>query len=215
MIKAPVKKSTGAFLQENSGGGNKRMGKKLLFIILLLAVGIGVGSYGYAYLNTPKEPELTSSFINGKLEAVSELTTAKLTYTGLIKYSEGSIPFLTQNSFSMIYTATVRAGIDLSKAVVEITEEEVVIMLPACEIQSVDIDEESIEFYDEKWALFNRSTKEDVIDMVSAAKEDVTKKADIKSLLESASLQTEALVKGLLEDTIGERNLVIQSEKGE
>ena len=191
------------------------MGKKLLFIILLLAVGIGVGSYGYAYLNTPKEPELTSSFINGKLEAVSELTTAKLTYTGLIKYSEGSIPFLTQNSFSMIYTATVRAGIDLSKAVVEITEEEVVIMLPACEIQSVDIDEESIEFYDEKWALFNRSTKEDVIDMVSAAKEDVTKKADIESLLESASLQTEALVKGLLEDTIGERNLVIQSEKGE
>jgi hypothetical protein len=215
MIKAPVKKSTGAFLQENSGGGNKRMGKKLLFIILLLAVGIGVGSYGYAYLNTPKEPELTSSFINGKLEAVSELTTAKLTYTGLIKYSEGSIPFLTQNSFSMIYTATVRAGIDLSKAVVEITEEEVVIMLPACEIQSVDIDEESIEFYDEKWALFNRSTKEDVIDMVSAAKEDVTKKADIESLLESASLQTEALVKGLLEDTIGERSLVIQSEKGE
>ena len=191
------------------------MGKKLLFIILLLAVGIGVGSYGYAYLNTPKEPELTSSFINGKLEAVSELTTAKLTYTGLIKYSEGSIPFLTQNSFSMIYTATVRAGIDLSKAVVEITEEEVVIMLPACEIQSVDIDEESIEFYDEKWALFNRSTKEDVIDMVSAAKEDVTKKADIESLLESASLQTEALVKGLLEDTIGERRLVIQSEKGE
>lgn len=191
------------------------MGKKLLFIILLLAVGIGVGSYGYAYLNTPKEPELTSSFINGKLEAVSELTTAKLTYTGLIKYSEGSIPFLTQNSFSMIYTATVRAGIDLSKAVVEITEEEVVIILPACEIQSVDIDEESIEFYDEKWALFNRSTKEDVIDMVSAAKEDVTKKADIESLLESASLQTEALVKGLLEDTIGERSLVIQSEKGE
>lgn len=191
------------------------MGKKLLFIILLLAVGIGVGSYGYAYLNTPKEPELTSSFINGKLEAVSELTTAKLTYTGLIKYSEGSIPFLTQNSFSMIYTATVRAGIDLSKAVVEITEEEVVIILPACEIQSVDIDEESIEFYDEKWALFNRSTKEDVIDMVSAAKEDVTKKADIESLLESASLQTKALVRGLLEDTIGERNLVIQSEKGE
>ena len=41
------------------------------------------------------------------------------------------------------------------------------------------------------------------------------KKADIESLLESASLQTKALVRGLLEDTIGERNLVIQSEKGE
>ncbi len=191
------------------------MGKKFLFIVLLLAIGIGVGSYGYAYLSTPKEPELTSSFINGKLEAVSELTTAKLTYTGLIKYSEGNIPFLTQNSFSMIYTATVRAGIDLSKALVEITEEEVVITLPGCEIQAVDIDEESIEFYDERWALFNRSTKEDVIDMVSAAKEDVTKKADTESLLESARLQTEALVRGLLGDVIGERSLVIQSAKEE
>lgn len=191
------------------------MGKKLLFIILLLAIGIGVGSYGYAYLSTPKEPELTSSFINGKLEAVSELTTAKLTYTGLIKYSEGNIPFLTQNSFSMIYTATVRAGIDLSKALVEITEEEVVITLPECEIQTVNIDEESIEFYDERWALFNRSTKEDVIELVSAAKEDVTKKADVASLLESARLQTEALVRGLLVDVIGERSLVVQSAKGE
>lgn len=193
-------------------GTHKRAGRTFLFIVIALVIGVGVGIFGYVSLSTPKEPELTSSFINGKLEAVSELTTAKLTYTGLIKYSEGKIPFLTQNSFSMIYTATVRAGIDLSKAGVEITEEKVTITLPACEIQSVDVDETSIEFYDEHWAIFNRSTKEEVIDMVSAAKEDVSEKADIESLLNSASAQTQVLVRSLLEDAVGERELVIETK---
>lgn len=192
-------------------GRHRRIVRTLLLVMVTLAVGIGVGIYGYLYISTPKEPELTSSFINGKLEAVSELTTAKLTYTGLIKYSDGKIPFLTQNSFSMIYTASVRAGIDLSKAMVEVTEEQVVITLPACEVQAVDVDEKSIEFYDEHWALFNRSTKEEVIDMVSAAKEDVSAKADLENLLDSAKRQTQVLIQSLLEDVIGERELVIHS----
>lgn len=192
-------------------GRYRRAGRTWLLVLIALAVGIGVGIYGYHYVSTPKEPELTSSFINGRLEAVSELTTAKLTYTGLIKYSEGKIPFLTQNSFSMIYTASVRAGMDLSKASVEITEEEVAITLPVCEVQSVEVDERSIEFYDEHWALFNRLTKEEVIDMVSAAKEDVLAKADLENLLDSAKRQTEILIHSLLDDGIGERKLVIRT----
>lgn len=179
-------------------------------VILALMVGAGAGFYGHARYSVPKEPELTSAFVSGKLEAVSELTTARLTYTGLIKYSEGKIPILTQNSFSMIYTAKVRAGIDLGRAGIEIGEEQVVITLPECEVQSIDIDEDSIEFYDEHWALFNRTEKEDVIDTISAAREDVQEKADLESLLESADLQTRQLVTELLEDEIGELELIIR-----
>ncbi len=188
----------------------KRKSRTWLWVIVALLIGIGMGVYGDIRYRTPKEPELTSAFVSGKLEAVSELTTARLTYTGLIKYSEGKIPFLTQNSFSMIYTAKVRAGVDLAQAGIEIGEAQVVITLPECEVQSIDIDEQSIEFYDEHWALFNRTEKEDVIDTISAAKEDVRQNADLESLLESAGQQTRQLIKGLLEDEIGERELVIQ-----
>ena len=181
-----------------------------LWVLIALAIGAGAGVFGYARCSAPGEPELTSAFVSGKLEAASELTTAKLTYTGLIKYSEGKIPFLTQNSFSMIYTAKVRAGIDISQAGIEIREEQVVITLPECEIQSIDIDEASIEFYDEHWALFNRTEKEDVIDTITAAREDVRENADLESLLENARGQTRLIVKGLLEDAIGERELVIR-----
>lgn len=189
----------------------KRKSRTWLWVILALLIGIGMGVYGDIRYRAPKkEPELTSAFVSGKLEAVSELTTARLTYTGLIKYSEGKIPFLTQNSFSMIYTAKVRAGVDLARAGIEIGEAQVVITLPECEVQSIDIDEQSIEFYDEHWALFNRTEKEDVIDTIAAAKEDVRQNADLESLLESADQQTRQLIKGLLEDEIGERELVIQ-----
>ncbi len=184
--------------------------KRCILLLSVLLLGMGTGICGYARYTAPREPKLTSAFVSGKLEAVSELTTARLTYTGLIKYSEGKIPFLTKNSFSMIYTARVRAGIDIRQAETDIQEDQVVITLPECEIQSVEIDEDSIEFYDEQWALFNRTEKEDVIDMVAAAKADVSEKADMESLIQNARTQTERIVRGLLEDVVGERTLVIR-----
>ena len=177
----------------------RRFGRTCLLILLTLFLGMGAGICGYMYYTTPEEPELTSAFVSSRLEAVRELTTARLTYTGLIRYSEGKIPFLTRNSFSMIYTAGVRAGIDIQKAVIDVQEDQVVITLPECEVQSVEIDEGSIEFYDEKWALFNRMQKADVME-----------KADLESLLQNARVQTESIIQGFLEDMVGERTLVIQ-----
>ena len=52
--------------------------------------------------------------------------------------------------------------------------------------------------------------KKDIIDTVSAAKQDVSEKADLDSLLEQAKVQTKALLKGLLSDVIGDRELKIE-----
>ena len=172
---------------------------KLVRLLAVIVLVVGVCLFVKAKYEDTKEPELTSSFVNGRL-----------VYTGLIKYSEGSIPYLTQNSFSMLYTADVRAGIDLSKAEISITDDQVIITLPECEVQSIDVDPDSIEFYDEHWALFNRVEKTDVIDTISAAKEDVSTKADVESLLEHAGLQTKAIIEGILKDSIGERELVFR-----
>ena len=72
------------------------MEEHCLLILLTLFLGMGAGICGYMYYTTPEEPELTSAFVSSRLEAVRELTTARLTYTGLIRYSEGKIPFLTR-----------------------------------------------------------------------------------------------------------------------
>ena len=141
---------------------------------------------------------------------VSELTTAKLTYNGLVYYSDGSIPLLTQKSFTMTYRAEVRAGVDLSQADIKITDKEVQLTLPAVRILDTVVDSDSIQFYDEKAALLNWGKKTDVLDGMTAAQKDVEEKADFDSLKAEAKTQTKQLLTGLFAGAIGERELVVK-----
>lgn len=156
------------------------------------------------------ETQITSSFISDKLEMVSELTTAKLTYNGLVYYSDGSIPLLTQKSFTMTYRAEVRAGVDLSQTDIKITDKEVQLILPAVQILDTVVDSDSIQFYDEKAALLNWGKKTDVLDGMTAAQKDVEEKADFDSLKAEAKTQTRQLLTGLFAGAIGERELVVK-----
>jgi len=155
------------------------------------------------------EPEITNTFISDKLEEASELTSAKLTYNGLIHYTDGKIPFLTKKAFLMTYCAEVEAGIDLSEVDINVTVSKVKITIPQIEILDISVDPDSIQFYDEKTALFNWTEKEDVVDAMQVAKDDVTENANIEELKSKAKEQTEVLLEGLFEDSIGDRELVI------
>ena len=157
------------------------------------------------------EPEITGTFIDSKLEAAGELTSAKMIYNGLIHYSDGSIPFLTQKAFNMTYRAEVRAGVDLSKANTEVTDSEVTVTLPAVEIFDISIDNDSIQYYDEKAALLNWERKEDVLDAIASAKEQQTKEMD--DLETMAQEQAKTLITGMLSETVGDKTLVVKFEE--
>lgn len=160
-----------------------------------------------------KEQKITVEYVSKKLEKISELTTAELIYNGLYTVSEGKIPFITKKGFSMTYTATVKAGIDVSLMDIDVTDSEVKIAIPEAEIQTTWIDPDSIQFYDEKFALFNWSEKEDVTDAISAAEQNVNEKADVDGLMERASFQAEYVIKGLLEGSIEEKRLVVEQKE--
>ena len=113
---------------ERAAGTVKAVIYLLIVVILLdglfvsdavVAAGPGAGDYG--------------DVIDSKLEAAGELDVAKMIYNGLIHYSDGSIPFLTQKAFNMTYRAEVRAGVNLAKANTEVTDSEVTVTLPAVE----------------------------------------------------------------------------------
>lgn len=161
-----------------------------------------------------EEPTLTGTTINQQLANCSNLTTAELTYNGLIHFSEGDIPFINQNSFSMIYTATAKAGIDISKADTTVTDTEIIILLPACEVQEINVDSDSLEFYDERTSIFNRSEKTDVVTALQYAEDDVRAKADLNGLIDRATKQTELIIRGLIEPIAGERSITIQYTTG-
>ena len=155
------------------------------------------------------EPEITIEYINKKLEKISDLSTAEMTYNGIYTLEEGNIPFITKTGFTMAYVAEVKAGINASLIKTEVTEDKVIVTLPEAEIQMAKVDSNSIQFYDEKHALFNWSEKTDVTEAISAAEADVREKADLNGLLEKAAKQAEYVVKGILEGSVGEREIVV------
>ena len=162
--------------------------------------------------NKEPEPTLTSSTINQQLVSCSTLTTAELTYNGLVRFSEGDIPFINQNSFSMIYTATAKAGIDVSQAETTVTDTDIIVILPACEVQEINVDSDSLEFFDERTSIFNPSKKTDVVTAINYAEDDVEAKADLDGLIDRAKSQTELIVKGLIEPISEGRNIIIHYE---
>ncbi len=178
----------------------------LVFIIVILIIALRMTS---ARKKEPT-PVLTGSVINQQLANCSNLTTAELTYNGLVRFSEGDIPFINQNSFSMIYTATAKAGIDISMAETTVTDTDIIITLPACDIQEINVDPDSLEFFDERTSLFNPSQKTDVVTAIQYAEEDVKAKADLSSLKNRATDQTELIIKSIIEPIAEGRNIIIK-----
>lgn len=193
---------------DNRFGLNFKIGMICGIILMLAAVFIGFQICSMLYKN--EQPQITTSYITGKIDSVSELTTADLAYQGIVMYSDGTVPLLTQKSFAMTYTAHIHAGIDISRIKVEISDNQVVITIPDAQIQSVDVDSNSIKFYDERYALFNWTDKEDVVEAISAAEKDAAANANVEELISKANEQTAALLENILSDAIGDKELVIK-----
>lgn len=158
-----------------------------------------------------KTQEITFEYINKKLENISELASAEMVYNTIYTLKEGKIPLLTKKGFSMVYTATVKAGIDMSLIKVDVTEDEVKVDIPKSEIQTIYVDPDSIQFYDQKSSLFNNNKMTDVTEAVSAAEDDIEKKVDKDGLLKKASEETEYIIKGILEGSVGDKKLVVRT----
>ena len=190
-----------------------QMTRTIILIVVAVALIMG-GVWLKTFLFGKSEPKITTDYITGKLDVASELTTAELNYTGLVTFQDGSIPFLTKKGFTMKYTATVEAGIDFSKIEVDVGGKTVKVTLPETEIQSVKVDPNSIDFYDESFALFNWKDNEDVSDAIARAEADIQANADMENLKKKSEEQTEKLIRGLLEGAIGERELIIEKKTG-
>lgn len=186
--------------KERRRGGRFLAGLKAFVALVVLALAFGAGFGAGRAWETGGEVRLDTSAIEEQIAGSSDLTTAELTYNGLVKYENGRIPFLSRKAFSMTYRATVRAGVDLSKAKVEVSDEArtIDIALPDATIQSSEIDPRSIGFYDRQFALMNWDTKQDAVKAMKAAKEDVAEHADEASLLDTARDNATTAVEGLL-----------------
>ena len=157
-----------------------------------------------------------TTYIVSKLEKSSELTTSKLTYEGFSKYTDEGYSYINKQDFFMQYKAEVRAGIDTTEVKVDVNKifNTITLTIPKAKILEVKILPESIQYFNEGFALFNIDSKQDAAEAQKLAEDDAKEKIANMGILEMADTQAEALIKGLIQDTIPDGyKLVIKKEK--
>ena len=182
-----------------------------LAVMLVIAFVSGaLMMFNAALFPVSDEPRVTNAFISGKLEAASEVTSAKYLYSGIKDYEDGFIPVINRSKFSMYYTATVRAGIENTAEIErQITDDKVILTLPAAQVLDVHIHPDSLRYFDKESPLIHPKDREQVAELLSLAEEDA-RTADMGELLDLADEQLEKIMRGILEDSIGECKLVIK-----
>lgn len=193
--------------------GNAGLAKTIIRGIVVLGVCAAIVAVVFAVKDMTEnagQPEITGTFVSEKLEDCSELSAAELTYRGIVSFQDGDIPFLTQKAFQMLYTAEIRAGVDLGEAQVNVSDTELRIDLPAVKVQSLKIVPESLEVIDQQRALLNWTSREDMVQAMQYAEEDAMEHADIANLKVRAADQTTKLISSLFEGFIGNRELVVE-----
>lgn len=179
----------------------ERKKKKLILavtgaVVLCLAAG--------CFMLYNEKAEVNSEYVNALLEKASELTSAKLNYTGMTEYKDTGIPIINKSDFIMVYEATARAGIDMKDVKVEVDDKKKIVRLsiPKAEVLDVKVKASSIKYFDEKFALLNVNEKEDSNRAIDLAEKAAEEEVRDMGVLEMADGQAEALIKGLLRDAV-------------
>ena len=107
------------------------------------------------------------------------------------------VPFTTK-SFIVAYDGLIKAGVDLSGVEVQVQGEKIAVSLPAPVILSHEIDEKSIEVFDQTHNIFNPIEITDYTGFTADQKSAIEDKAVENGLLTAAAQRAEEAVKGLL-----------------
>lgn len=180
----------------------------ILPIIIATALSFGIGYY----MHLKSQPRVDAKGLMERIEDASELTVSKNYYTGIAKFQEGSIPIIDKNGFSMKYEAVIDAGFNLEEVKIDVTDKAVKITVPKATILSINIDPNSLEFYDNKISIFKTDRKEATKIALQEAKKDAEKNAAKKELLKNADERASIIFKGILSGEVGSRKIIVEQE---
>ena len=155
------------------------------------------------------QPVITSETVSQSVNSLRELVTREYLYTNAGKYenhNEVSISSitvgvpLTKKSFTVVYDGRIKAGIDLSKAQISVNDtlRSVTVTLPASEITSHEIFEDTVLSVDERDALFNRNTIDDYNDFLIRQKAAMEEKVRATGFLANADREAREIVRSVL-----------------
>ena len=165
-------------------------------IIAILLCIVAIFFAGMKFADGKENDKITSTTIRNQLTEINELALYSYDYSKVGKFSNKlsfngwKIP-LTQKTFIITYDGSIKAGIDLKQAKISIDNEQLNITLPATKILSHEIDENSIEVYDESSNIFNQISINDYKSFATKEKKKNEKEAISNGILEKSKTKAE------------------------
>lgn len=175
--------------------------KNMIVIIIIAVVFFFVGKI---WPSGEEPTAITSDLLSQQIQSISELASVQYNYTNMGKFENQAtfygwkVPFTTK-SFILSYDGKIKAGIDMSLVEVHMSGKNINISIPETKILSHEIDEKSIEVFDETKNIFNQISITDYNQFAIDQKESMENKAKEKGLLEEAQNKAQETIKTFVE----------------
>lgn len=172
-------------------------------IVLVLVLMAGAFASGVYFTSRETQPVITADLLGQQLRDIQELSTVEYHYTNMGRFENQKdfygwkVPFTTK-SFIVAYDGVIKAGIDLSDLELQVTGKTITVTLPEAKITSHEMDEDSLEVYDETHNIFNPIEIEDYNTFTADQKASIEQRAIENGLLTSAAQRAEDTVRGLI-----------------
>lgn len=153
----------------------------------------------------PVAPEIRLSVIYEEIQSIGELATVEYLFTDAARFSDSKqlgnweIPF-TEKSFTMKWDGVIKAGIQVDQIVIEVNNDDgiITVTLPAAQILSYEVDNDSVEILDEKNNIFNKISVNDKVQLDASTEDEMKDRAIRNGLLEKAQKNAEEIITRLL-----------------
>lgn len=173
-------------------------------IIVIVVIAVVFFFVGKVWPSDEEPTAITSDLLSQQIQGISELASVEYNYTNMGKYENQAtfygwkVPFTTK-SFILSYDGKIKAGIDMSLVEVHMSGKNINISIPEAKILSHEIDEKSIEVFDETKNIFNQISITDYNQFAIDQKESMENKAKEKGLLEEAQNKAQETIKTFVE----------------
>lgn len=177
--------------------------KNIIIIVVIAAIFFFVGKI---WPSGEEPTKITSDLLSQQIQSISELATVEYSYTNMGKFENQAtfygwnVPFTTK-SFIISYDGKIKAGIDMSQVEVKINNRKISVNVPQAKILSHEIDEKSIEVFDETHNIFNQISITDYNQFALDQKENMEKKVLEKGLIQEAQDKAETSIQTFIQSS--------------
>lgn len=171
--------------------------KNIIIIIVIAAVFFFVGKM---WPSNEEPTQISSDLLSQQIQSISELATVEYNYTNMGKFENQAtfygwkVPFTTK-SFIISYDGKIKAGIDMSLVEVKVASKKISVTVPKAKILSHEINEKSIEVFDETANIFNQISITDYNQFAIDQKDKMETNVKEKGLIEEAQDKAASTIK--------------------